>query len=246
MKLIVGLGNPGRRYVSTRHNIGFEILGAISRKLGGDKPKAKFEGEIIETRWRDSRICLLCPLTYMNLSGRSVKAAADFYQIAAQDILIICDDFNLDLGRLRFRKGGSSGGQNGLGDIIEKFGTREIPRLRVGVGKPPARWNPADFVLSKFAQNESVEVEIVTQEAADAALGWFEFGIDKAMNRYNIDPKKLDQKTGESKQTKKRPNNKRPNNKRPDDKRPDNKQANNRKTEDRDSGQPTAGETESD
>lgn len=194
MKLIVGLGNPGRRYTGTRHNIGFEILGELARRLGETRPRAKFEGELIEGRLGDNRIALLCPLTFMNLSGRSVKAATTFYDIPVENVLIVCDDFNLDLGRLRLRKGGSSGGQNGLADIIEKLNTRDVNRLRVGIGKPPARWNPADFVLSKFNSDEKEMVQEMKSKAADAAWCWVENGIETAMNRFNSSPEKTEQK----------------------------------------------------
>src|SRR5215467_13737474 len=138
MKLVVGLGNPGRKYEGTRHNVGFRVIEELARKYARGKAKTAFAGEVIEADLENDKALLLCPHTLMNLSGTSVLAARDFYKIPHGDLLIVCDDFNLPLGKLRFRPSGSSGGQKGLEDIIRRLGTDEVPRLRIGIGSPPA------------------------------------------------------------------------------------------------------------
>lgn len=185
MKLVVGLGNPGRKYRGTRHNIGFDVLDEVARKHGGGEPKEKFDALLIEAELRGVRTLLLWPQTFMNLSGTSVGKACDFYKVAPADVLVICDDFNLLLGKLRFRARGSSGGQKGLADIIRRLGTEEVPRLRIGVGPVPDHWDPADFVLGKFARNEGEQIEQTTWRAADAVVDWATLGIDHCMNQHN-------------------------------------------------------------
>ncbi len=185
MKLVVGLGNPGRKYDGTRHNVGFWILTEVARRFAGSVPKTAFQGELAEATIGGHRTLLLCPQTFMNLSGGSVLAARDFYKINNDDILVVCDDFNISLGRLRIRKQGSAGGQKGLADTIQRLGTDIVPRLRVGVGPVPGGWNAADFVLGKFAKQEQTEIEIVVAEAVDAVADWIGLGIAAAMNRHN-------------------------------------------------------------
>lgn len=190
MKLVVGLGNPGRRYEGTRHNVGFEVVAAMARQLAAGPPKTKFEGELAEVDYRGTRILLLCPLTYMNLSGRSVQAARDFYQLGNDGLLIACDDFQLPVGRIRFRPHGSSGGQKGLEDAIRRCGA-DLPRLRIGIGPVPPQWNPADFVLGRFQPAELAEIRPVITRAAQAVLDWIEHGLQYCMNTYNgpaVDP----------------------------------------------------------
>src|SRR5262245_40302321 len=127
MKLVVGLGNPGRKYEGTRHNVGFRVAAELARKYGQGKPKEAFQGEVVEAKFDVERALLLCPHTLMNLSGASVLAARDFYKIDDADLLIIGDDFHLPLGKLRFRSSGSSGGQKGLENIIHRLGSDQIP-----------------------------------------------------------------------------------------------------------------------
>jgi PTH1 family peptidyl-tRNA hydrolase len=184
MKLIVGLGNVGRRYQGTRHNIGFQVIAELERRYAAGKPRLAFEGEVRDAQIGGHRCLLLTPHTYMNRSGRSVGEARDFYKLANQDLLVVSDDFNLPLGRLRLREKGSSGGQKGLEDIIRRLGD-DFPRLRIGVGSPPQGWDPADYVLSKFTPEEREEAEIAVQRAADAVVVWVEEGMQAAMNRFN-------------------------------------------------------------
>lgn len=185
MKLVVGLGNPGRRYAGTRHNVGFTVLAELARRFGTSAVKAKFHGEVVEAALEGQTALLLSPLTFMNHSGTSVQAAWSFYKIAKEDLLILCDDLNLPVGKLRIRSGGSSGGQKGLEDIIRRLGTEEFARLRIGIGSPPEGWDWADYVLSKFGKEEIPEVDNAVVRAADAAVLWAREGIDTCMNRYN-------------------------------------------------------------
>lgn len=185
MKLIVGLGNPGRRYRDTRHNVGYMVLAELARRTGASSAKKKFHGEVVETRLGSQRVTLLSPTTYMNRSGSSVQAAQAFYKLPLEDILIVCDDLNLAAGRLRLRRGGSAGGQKGLADIINKLGDEAVPRLRIGIGSPPEGWDGADYVLGSFTRQEREEVDPAIQRAADAASDWVALGIDECMNRHN-------------------------------------------------------------
>ena len=187
MKLIVGLGNPGRKYAATRHNVGFAAMEVLAGRLGAGSPRTKFQGQLVETSVAGRRVLLLCPHTYMNRSGRSVLEARGFFKIDHADILIVCDDFNLPLGRLRCRAKGSSGGQKGLQDIVRCLGTEQLPRLRIGIGPPPPGWDVADYVLSKFRSDEQDIIRQVVDRAADAALDWVREGVQFCMNRYNAD-----------------------------------------------------------
>jgi peptidyl-tRNA hydrolase, PTH1 family len=143
MKLVVGLGNPGKKYQGTRHNVGFEVLDELARRTQAGGPKSKFSGNLVETRVDEEKLLLLYPHTYMNLSGNSVRPAFDFYKLELPDVLVVCDDFNLPVGKLRLRPQGSSGGQKGLADIVRKLGSEEVPRLRIGIGRPPGRMDAA-------------------------------------------------------------------------------------------------------
>ena len=188
MKLIVGLGNPGQKYVGTRHNIGFEVIAELARRYNVGRPKAKHDGALAEASINNEKTILLCPLTFMNLSGRCVQPIVDFYKLDPEQVLIICDDLNLDLARLRLKPSGSAGGQNGLKDIIQRLGTSAVPRLRIGVGKPPPRWDVSDFVLGKFEKDDLPTMEKGVKRAADAAEAWVSKGIQQAMNQFNADP----------------------------------------------------------
>lgn len=185
MKLVVGLGNPGRKYDGTRHNVGYEVIQSLAARHQADPGRLKFEGELRECRIRDQRTLLLMPHTFMNLSGRCIRQAFDFYKLELSDLLLVCDDFNLDLGTLRLRAGGSHGGQKGLADTMTRLGSDQFARLRVGIGPVPDRWDPADFVLGKFAKSEQSDSEIQIVRACDAVETWIADGIDRAMNQHN-------------------------------------------------------------
>ncbi|MEQ8789589.1 MAG: aminoacyl-tRNA hydrolase [Pirellulaceae bacterium] len=185
MKLIVGLGNPGRKYDGTRHNVGYAVLAELSRRHGGGRPKGQFQGETVEVRIGDERVLLLTPLTYMNNSGNSVQPARDFYKLENADVLVICDDLNLPLGRLRIRIKGSAGGQKGLASIIGRLGGEDVPRLRIGIGAAPEGWDAADYVLGRFRSEEQQEIDQAVARAADGAECWVRSGIETCMNQYN-------------------------------------------------------------
>jgi peptidyl-tRNA hydrolase, PTH1 family len=185
VKLVVGLGNPGRKYEGTRHNVGFAVLNDLARRKNAARPKANFQGEITETQLSNQRILLMWPHTFMNLSGTSVLAARDFYKLDDKELLVVCDDFNIPLTKLRFRSEGSSGGQKGLEDIVERLGSEAVPRLRIGVGPVPPNWDPADFVLSRFTKEELPTIESIIGRAADAVEDWVDQGIESCMNKYN-------------------------------------------------------------
>ncbi len=188
MKLVVGLGNPGKRYAETRHNVGFQVLAELARRHGDGKPKAKFHGEIVEATMAGQRVLLLCPHTYMNKSGTSVGAACDFYQLELNDLLVVCDDFNLPLAKLRFRAKGSAGGQKGMDDVLRRLGSQHVARLRIGIGPPAEAWDVADYVLSRFSQQEKETINDAILRAADAVAYWTAHTIEDCMNNYNADP----------------------------------------------------------
>lgn len=185
MKLIVGLGNPGKKYEGTRHNVGFEVLARLARECGAEPPRKKFDAQVCECPLAGEKSLLVAPQTFMNRSGGSVRQVLDFYQVSPADVLVVCDEFQLPLGLLRMRAAGTDGGHNGLADVIRSLGTNEFPRLRIGIGPVPDRWDPADFVLGKFtaAEREIIDVEIA--RASDAVRLWAGEGVAPAMNRYN-------------------------------------------------------------
>lgn len=187
MKLVVGLGNPGRKYVKTRHNVGFEVIELLQRRWKLADSKQQFQALADECQQSGERVLLLRPQTMMNLSGTSVLAARDFYKIPHERILVLTDDFALPLGRLRIRPQGTAGGQKGLADILKRLGSEQIPRLRIGVGPLPPGWNAADFVLGKFTAAEQSEIEIQIERAADAVEHWIANDLATMMAKFNPD-----------------------------------------------------------
>ena len=187
-RLVVGLGNPGRKYESTRHIVGFDVVAELATRFFADAPRKKFEAEFTEVRIADQPVMLVAPQTYMNLSGRSVRQFADFFRIPHGNIVVICDDMNLDVGRLRWRAKGSAGGQNGLNNIIDHLGSQDFPRLRIGIGRPPGRMDSADYVLSRFRKEEAENIEHAKLRAADSIEVWIKEGVQAAMNQFNNDP----------------------------------------------------------
>lgn len=188
MKIIVGLGNPGRKYVGTRHNVGFDVVAEIARRTSATAPRSAFEAEVVETRLEDERALLAAPQTFMNLSGRSVRKILDFYKLAVSELLVICDDLNLPVGRCRLRAGGSAGGQKGLQSIIQHVGGENFARLRIGIGRPPERMDASAFVLQRFAPTEKETIAAALHQAAEAAELWATLGPQAAMNRVNAPP----------------------------------------------------------
>ena len=184
--LIVGLGNPGPEYAKTRHNCGFRALDILAQKLGCKVDKGKFEGLYGQTTYAGHNVFLLKPLTYMNLSGRSVLQLSAYFNIPPQRIVVIFDDISLDIGRLRIRSNGSAGGHNGIKSIISQLGSQDFPRVKVGVGaKPNPDFDLADWVLSAFSASEEKTLQAALDRAADAALCIVSQGTMEAANRFN-------------------------------------------------------------
>jgi PTH1 family peptidyl-tRNA hydrolase len=181
--MIVGLGNPGKRYAGTRHNVGFAVLDHLGRQLGLEIKKKKFGALLGEGVVGDKKLLLLKPMQYMNKSGQVVATAAGFYKLGRENVLVVTDDMALEPGRIRVRAKGSAGGHNGLGDIIARLGSEEFARLRVGIGGGGGMG--ADYVLSRPAGAEEALLADAIEKAAQAVVCWIEEGIDSAMNRFN-------------------------------------------------------------
>lgn len=182
--MVVGLGNPGKRYDGTRHNVGFAVVDELAVGSGIRRFQSKFEAEVAEFMEGDHKVLLLKPETFMNLSGRAVRQALDFYQVPAEDLLVVCDDMALPLGKLRFRARGSHGGHNGLRDIQGHLGGTEYARLRIGVDGPPQD-GAVDHVLGRFRPSERPVIEEALRTAVQAVCDWVRQGIDFCMNKYN-------------------------------------------------------------
>lgn len=183
MKLIVGLGNPGPRYESTRHNVGFRVADELAGRWKVDLGREQFHGWAGSAVVGEERVLLLKPTTFMNRSGQAVQAAGRFHRLEPADLLVISDDFALPLGRLRMRARGSAGSHNGLSDIVNRLGSEEFARLRIGIGGPVG--DPARYVLERFADAEEPIVRQVVLRAADAVECWLARGVEAAMNEYN-------------------------------------------------------------
>lgn len=188
MKVVVGLGNPGSRYAGTRHNVGFDVVDSLAKSPRAGRFQGRFQAQVADLVEEGEKILLVKPETFMNLSGRSVRQVLDFYQVPVADLLVVCDDTNLPLGKLRFRARGSNGGHNGLGDIQNHLGTAEYARLRIGVGAPPED-KAVDYVLGRFRPSERPAIDDAVATAAQAVFVWVREGIEACMNRYNPEPK---------------------------------------------------------
>ena len=185
MKLIVGLGNPGQEYRDTRHNVGFKVVDELARRHDVQSWNEKFGGLEAKARCSDVVVILAKPLSFMNLSGQAVQSFSAFYKIETPEILVIVDDVELPLGRLRARPGGGAGGHNGLKSVINSMGTQEFPRLRVGVGRGDAGKNLSNFVLGRFSDEEREIISAAVSRAADATEVFIAEGIGPAMNMFN-------------------------------------------------------------
>jgi PTH1 family peptidyl-tRNA hydrolase len=184
MKLIFGLGNPGRQYLGTRHNAGFMVVERLAQRHGLSGVQSKFHAAILDGRIADQRCMLLQPQTLMNRSGLSVGEAVKFYNLAPSEVLIVVDDVDLPCGTIRLRAEGSAGGHNGLTDIEKALGTKKYPRLRVGVDSP-GRASQVDYVLGKFTRDQQKAIDPALDDACDAIETWLSEGIDKAMSLHN-------------------------------------------------------------
>lgn len=185
MYLIVGLGNPGARYENTRHNVGWLAIDRLARRHGLTLSKVEHKAQTGSGLIVGRKAILAKPMTYMNLSGDSITPLAGFYKIPPERIIVLHDDLDIPFGTLRLRKSGSSGGQKGLKHIIERTGTQDIPRIRMGIGRPPGRMNPADYVLLPFKGDDAILAVEMVDRAADAVETWLRDGMDTAMNRFN-------------------------------------------------------------
>lgn len=184
--LIVGLGNPGKEYVRTRHNCGFRAIDILAEKLGCKIDKGKFQGLYGQVAYNGKKLYLLKPQTYMNLSGRSVLQLSAYFSIPPQRIIVMFDDISLAVGRLRVRADGSAGGHNGIKSLISELGSQDFPRVKIGVGaKPEPERDLADWVLSSFSTSEEKALSAALNNAGDAALSIIDHGIQETANRYN-------------------------------------------------------------
>lgn len=183
--LIVGLGNPGREYRTSRHNIGFMLLDQMAKRDGETFSRFEARALIVKTRYLDHRLILAKPQTFMNNSGQSARSLVHFYKVPFQRMMVAYDDVDLPLGKLRVRPSGGSGGHRGMKSIIESMGTEDFPRLRIGIGRPPGRMDAADYVLQDFRKEEQMQLTDILDRSIEAVLTFIAKGIDEAMNQFN-------------------------------------------------------------
>lgn len=189
MYLIAGLGNPTKEYDKTRHNVGFSVIDVLADRYRIDISEKKHKALCGRGVIEGQKVILLKPQTFMNLSGESIRAAADYYKIEPEEMIVIYDDISLDPGQLRIRLKGSAGGHNGIKNIIANLGTQDFPRIKVGVGAKPPRMDLADYVLSRFGAGEQKLMEEAFGEAAEAAVMMMTDGAERAMNHFNAKKK---------------------------------------------------------
>jgi PTH1 family peptidyl-tRNA hydrolase len=185
MKIVVGLGNPGPRYQGTRHNVGFDVIDSLARGPGVGRSQSRFQAQVAEWLEGMEKVLLVKPDTFMNLSGRCVRQVVDFYQASVSDVLVVCDDVNLPLGRLRVRARGTHGGHNGLRDVQAHLGTTEYARLRIGVGAAQESGELVDHVLGRFRPSERPVIDDAVALAAQAVVCWITRGTEACMNQFN-------------------------------------------------------------
>jgi PTH1 family peptidyl-tRNA hydrolase len=199
MRLVIGLGNPGSRYRDTPHNMGFWVCDRLAERGSLGAAVAKFQGRFRRGRIDGEDVGLLCPETYMNVSGDSVAEAMRYLPVELEDLIVVYDEMDLPLGRLRLRPEGGHGGHNGLRSIIERLGTRGFARVRVGVGRPPEGWSPTGHLLGRIAPEDRTKYDAAAERAADAVRCIWEEGIDEAMNRFNASPREVSTESREGK-----------------------------------------------
>lgn len=183
--LIVGLGNPGPRYAGTRHNIGRDVVEVLAARLEVPLAAAKFQARFGAGRIAAAKFGLAVPISYMNESGRAVGDLVRFHKLDPSRLVLVYDDLDLPLGRLRIRPDGGAGGHNGVASVIDRLGTQAFPRLRIGIGRPPAGWDAADYVLARFGTEERASLPVLCEQAADALTEIVRDGLQAAMNRWN-------------------------------------------------------------
>ncbi|MTD32164.1 aminoacyl-tRNA hydrolase [Planomicrobium sp. YIM 101495] len=185
MKLIIGLGNPGKPYDKTRHNIGFETIDELANRWNAPLIQSKFKGAYAVVHRPEGKVVLLKPLTYMNLSGESVKPLMEYYDIDIEDIVVVYDDLDLPPGQLRLRQKGSAGGHNGIKSLLQHLGTPNFNRMRIGIGRPPAGMKVPDYVLGRFMKDERPLLDDAVKKSADACEYWLNKPFIEVMNQYN-------------------------------------------------------------
>jgi len=183
--LLIGLGNSGREYKDTRHNFGFMLIDRIAVRLNARGMKVQSKAIVMNTTHDDRKLILAKPQTFMNLSGQSVQGLAHFYKVPFTNMMILSDDLDIPFGAIRIRASGGPGGQRGLSSILEKLGTKDVPRLRLGIGRPPGRMDPAAYVLQNFSRDEMQTLSEVLDHGAEAVLAFVTHGLNKAMNEFN-------------------------------------------------------------
>jgi PTH1 family peptidyl-tRNA hydrolase len=189
MRVVVGLGNPGSKYHGTRHNVGYAVIDALAAGPSAGRFQSRFQAQVCELMEGDQKVLLVKPETFMNLSGRCVRQIIDFYQLEISDLLVVCDDVSLPLGRLRARSKGTHGGHNGLRDIQNHLGTTEYARLRIGV-EAGEKDDLVDHVLGRFKPSQRPIIDDAVVLAVQAVSVWIQQGIDVCMNRFNAAPAK--------------------------------------------------------
>ncbi len=185
--LIVGLGNPGREYKDNRHNVGFMLVDRLAVRLNGRLSRVQAKALVGSVNFQGYKIILAKPQTYMNLSGQSIQGLARFYKLPFENMIVAHDDLDLSFGTIRIRPGGGPGGQKGVASTIERLGSKDFPRLRIGIGRPPGRMDPAAYVLQDFDRSDLVALSEILDHAADAVLTFITEGLNTAMNQFNGD-----------------------------------------------------------
>ncbi len=183
--LIVGLGNPGPRFARNRHNVGFQVVDLLAHQHHLVFQRAEFRAAVAAGALADRRVLLAKPQTFMNLAGQAVAPLARFYKIPLSQILVLYDELDLPLGRLRFRPEGGSGGHNGMKSLVDSLGTQAFARLRIGIDRPPGKMDPAAYVLQDFSSDQEIEMAFCRPRAAEGVVTWLREGIAAAMNKYN-------------------------------------------------------------
>lgn len=189
--LIVGLGNPGREYKDNRHNVGFMLIDRLSVRLNARLSRVQAKALVGSVNYEGDKLILAKPQTYMNLSGQSIQGLARFYKLPLENMIVAHDDLDLPFGTIRIRPGGGPGGQKGIASAIERLGTKDFRRLRIGIGRPPGRMDPAAYVLQDFSQGDLTLLSEILDHSADAVLTFITEGLNVAMNKFNGDVQAL-------------------------------------------------------
>lgn len=183
--LLIGLGNPGREYRDTRHNFGFMLVDRLAVRLNARGMKVQSKAIVTDAMYEDHKLILAKPQTYMNLSGPSVQGLVHFYKIPLTNVMVLSDDLDIPFGTIRIRASGGYGGQRGLASVIESLGTKDFPRMRLGVGRPPGKMDPANFILQNFSRDEIKAISEILDAGADAVLEFVKNGLNASMNKFN-------------------------------------------------------------